>query len=141
MKLINLANTAQQFPRDAPLNCFPSASDYENSRRLCFFIPAPADHGWVIRHFRCGGKNLPQLHAHERNGSRPSARRLLMFRLNLFRREVSETEKQPSIQVPVMNSLGFSARIFPRVPAKGREWVANLFLLDTLNGVSSNACR
>lgn len=45
MKLINLANTAQQFPRDAPLNCFPSASDYENSRRLCFFIPAQADAG------------------------------------------------------------------------------------------------
>lgn len=53
MKLINLANTAQQFPRDAPLNCFPSASDYENSRRLCFFVPTYPPGGLVVD-FRCG---------------------------------------------------------------------------------------
>jgi len=40
-------------------------------------------------------------------------KRLLMFRLNLFRRRTrSQNEKQPSIQVPVMNSLGSSTGIF-----------------------------
>lgn len=39
----------------------------------------------------------------------------------------SQNEKQPSIQVSVMNSSGSSARIFSRVPAKDRERVANLF--------------
>lgn len=151
MKLINLANTAQQFPRDAPLNCFPSASDYENSRRLCFFIPVRPPWSWWSRCFRCGSKkNLSHVVGIRTGETGMRFFELVLFLFKLFllyiynitklcwrhtwlevwssrhvfenhdvwkpflnisiktldTESTTESGKQPSIQVPVMNSSG-----------------------------------